>query len=120
MSTTENTAQDLTPLRVMSETIYYLGWLYPIRDLGRLVSKLFKATRTNGRFLMCNTSEGTEDHLVPPLLIHTYRDLFLNVGYHLEAEEVFRNAKDDVDYEGLITLYIKPPENVRDTDPDHV
>ena len=42
-----------------------------------------------------------------PWLIHTYRDLFLNVGYQLEAEEIFHGTKDGVDLEVVISLCVK-------------
>ena len=41
-------------LVVMSETIYYLGWLYPLFDVGWLATEIFAATREGGRFLMAN------------------------------------------------------------------
>lgn len=95
-------------LVVMSETIYYLGWLYPFFDVGWLAFQLFEATREGGRLLMANTYGGVEeDYLLRPWLIRTYRDLFLNVGYGLEAEEVFRGTKDGVPLEVLISLFVK-------------
>jgi SAM-dependent methyltransferase len=102
-------------LIVMSETIYYLGWLYPFFDVAWLATELFAATRTGGRLLMANTQSGTEDHLLHPWLIHTYRDLFLNVGYLLEAQEIFRGSKNGVELEALISLFVKDPEETEDT-----
>jgi SAM-dependent methyltransferase len=100
-------------LVVMSETIYYLGWLYPLFQVGWLASELFVATRTGGRFLMANTCGTEKDHLLLPWLVRTYRDLFLNVGYSLEAEEVVRGAKHSVEYEILVDLFSKPAEGDR-------
>jgi SAM-dependent methyltransferase len=97
-------------LVVMSETIYYLGWLYPLFRIGWLASELFAGTRTGGRFLMANTCGTVRDHLLLPWLVRTYRDLFLNVGYSLEAEEVVRGAKHSVEYEILVDLFAKPVE----------
>jgi SAM-dependent methyltransferase len=98
-------------LVVMSETIYYLGWLYPFFDVGWLAFQLFEATREGGRLLMANTCGGVEeDYLLRPWLIRTYRDLFLNVGYALEAEEAFHGSKDGVPLEVLITLFTKPAD----------
>ena len=95
-------------LVVMSETIYYLGWLYPFFDVGWLAFQLFDATREGGRLLMANTCGGVEeDYLLSPWLIRTYRDLFLNVGYVLEAEEVFRGTKGGAPLEVLISLCVK-------------
>ena len=50
------------------------------------------------------------DKLLLPSLIRTYRDLFLHVGYRLEAEEIFRGTKNGVDFEILLSLFTKAPE----------
>lgn len=42
-----------------------------------------------------------------PWLIHAYRDLFGNVGYELETEEVLRATKETVEFEILLTLFRK-------------
>jgi SAM-dependent methyltransferase len=97
-------------LVVMSETIYYLGWLYPFFDIGWLAAELFRATREGGRLLMANTCAGVEDHLLSPWIIRTYRDLFLNVGYRLEAEEIFRGTKSGAHLEVLISLFVRSGE----------
>jgi SAM-dependent methyltransferase len=94
-------------LVVMSETIYYLGWLYSFFDVSWLAEELFAATRDGGRFLMANTYGTAKDYLMRPWLIRTYRDLFLNVGYRLEAEEIFRGAKNGIAFEVLISLLTK-------------
>ena len=39
------------------------------------------------------------------VLVYTYRDLFLNAGYRLEAEEVYHGSKDGVALEALITRF---------------
>ena len=95
-------------LVVMSETIYELGWLYPLFDIGWLASELFAATRDGGRFLMANTYANTDggetDELLSPWLIDTYRDLFLNVGYRREEEEILPGTKNGVAYRTLVTL----------------
>jgi SAM-dependent methyltransferase len=98
-------------LVVMSETIYYLGWLYPFFDVSWLAHQLFTATGCGGRFLMANTHTGGNHHLTLPWVLHTYRDLFLNVGYRLEAEVVLPGAKNGVEVESLITLFAKPAES---------
>ena len=97
-------------LVVMSETIYYLGWLYPLFDVGWLATEIFAATREGGRFLMANTYGGEKDYLLRPWLIDTYRNLFINVGYRPEAEEVVAGTKDGVDYEVLVALFSKPAQ----------
>ena len=99
-------------LVTMSETICYLGWLYPLFDVAWLASQLFGATCVGGRLLMVNTCGGDEDYLLRPWIIRTYRDLFLNVGYHLEAEEIFHGVKNGVEIDVLIALFQKLTEKI--------
>jgi hypothetical protein len=54
---------------------------------------------------MCESNEP----LLLPWLIRTYRDLFRNVGYELEAEEILRGSKNGVHFEVLISLFAKGP-----------
>ena len=95
-------------LIVMSETIYYLGWLYSFFDVCWLASELFAATRPGGELLLSNTQGDMGDPLLLPCVIGTYRDLFLNVGYRLKTEDVFRSEKNGVRLDVLISLYEKP------------
>jgi SAM-dependent methyltransferase len=97
-------------LIVFSETICYLGWLYPFFDVAWLAVQLFDATRHGGQLLLANSMSEGEDWLLRPWLTRTYRDLFVNVGYTIEAEEVYKAAKKGVDFEVLMTLYRKLPE----------
>ncbi len=97
-------------LIVMSDVIYYLGWLYPFFDVAWLAGELFTATRSGGRLLLPNSMSESNDLLLLPWLIRTYRDLFLNVGYQLEAEEIFCGTKNGVDFEILISLFVKGSE----------
>src|SRR5438128_165895 len=62
-----------------------------------------------GRLLLANTVCEVEDMLLLTYLIRNYRDLFLNVGFRLDAEEIFRGAKNGVDFEILISLFVKAP-----------
>jgi SAM-dependent methyltransferase len=94
-------------LIVISETIYYLGWLYPFFDVAWLGSELFHSTKQNGLLLMANTYGDFGDYLLCPWIIRTYRDLFVNVGYRLEHEENFRGSKDAVELDVLISLFRK-------------
>jgi SAM-dependent methyltransferase len=96
-------------LVVCSDTICYLGWLYTFFDVAWFAAELFAATRSGGRLLLANTMDEVEDKLLLPYLIRTYRDLFLNVGYKLETEEIFRGTKNGVDFEILISLFVKAP-----------
>ncbi len=95
-------------LVVMSETIYYLGWLYSFFDVAWLASHLFSASEEGGRLLLTNAEGDVEDYLILPWIVRTYRDLFLNVGYELESEDVFRATKHSVAFEALMSLFARP------------
>ena len=92
-------------LIVMSETVYYLGWLYSFFDVTWLASELFAATRVGGELLLANTQGDALEPLLHPSIIRTYHNLFSNVGYNIRAEEVFRGTKNGVSIEVLITLF---------------
>jgi SAM-dependent methyltransferase len=92
-------------LVVMAEMIYLLGWLYPFFDVAWLASELFAATAERGRLLLVNTECGPEQPLLLPWIIRTYHDLFRNVGYQVETEEVLRGVKDGVALEILISRF---------------
>jgi predicted TPR repeat methyltransferase len=94
-------------LIVFSDTMCYLGWLYPLFDVTWLAVQLFEATCNGGRLMLANSMGESDDWLLRPWIIRTYRDLFVNVGYAIEAEEVYKAAKKGVDFEVLMTLYRK-------------
>jgi hypothetical protein len=98
-------------LIVISETIYFLGWLYSFFDVSWLASEMFEATRPGGEILLANTQFETGEPLLRTSIIRTYRDLFLNVGYQLTAETIFPGEKHGVYLEVLISLFCKrePP-----------
>jgi 2-polyprenyl-3-methyl-5-hydroxy-6-metoxy-1,4-benzoquinol methylase len=108
----EYDARDEGPwdLVVMSDMIYFLGWLYSFFDVGWLAMELFAATRPGGQVLLPNAYGGPEDYLMRPFLIRTYRDLFVNVGYQIKFEEIFHGTKNGVGIEMLITLFEKGNE----------
>lgn len=97
-------------LVVMSETLPYLGWLYSMFEVAWFATQIHQSTRAGGRFLMANTCGGVRDYLLRPWLIHTYRDLFRNVGYRLEAEETFRGTKDETEIDSLLSLFRRETE----------
>jgi 2-polyprenyl-3-methyl-5-hydroxy-6-metoxy-1,4-benzoquinol methylase len=92
-------------LVVFSETIYCLGWLYPMFDIAMLAATLRDAVRPGGRLLLANTYGTNQDWLLRPWLIDTYRDLFRNVGFGLEREEIYCGLKDSVDMKVLMSLF---------------
>ena len=94
-------------LIVMSETIYELGWLYPLFDIGWLAAELLKGTRGGGRLMMANTYGREEVDAVSHWLIDTCRDLLLNVGYQREAEEIVHGTRNSLEYRTLVTLFSK-------------
>jgi SAM-dependent methyltransferase len=98
-------------LIVMSETIYYLGWLYPLFDLAWLAGRLFDATADHGRLLMTNTAGAAKGYLQRPWILDSYRDLFRNVGYRLHSQEPFAGEKDGVRLEASICLFERPADS---------
>jgi hypothetical protein len=96
-------------LIIISETICYLGWLYSFFDVSWFARELFAATRDNGHCLFANALGEIGDMLLLPWLIRTYRDLFLNVGYSLETEDIFRGTKHGITIEVLMSLFVKAP-----------
>ncbi len=94
-------------LIVMSETIYYLGWLYPLFDVAYMASRLHESMLPGGRLLMADLSGGLDDYLNRPWMIRTYRDLMVNVGFHREFEELYRGTKDSIELETTITRFVR-------------
>jgi SAM-dependent methyltransferase len=101
-------ATDPWDLIVMNETICYLGWLYSFFDVAWRAAEFFAATRGGGQLLMANTCGGVNDYLLLPWIIRTYHDLFVNVGYLVQSEQLFRGEKDGVNIEVLISVFDKP------------
>jgi SAM-dependent methyltransferase len=91
-------------LVVLTETVYYLGWLYPFFKVAYLARDLLEATTPGGRLLLANTLGEVGDALVLPWIIRSYHDLFRNAGYETEREDALRGTKDGVEMEVLISL----------------
>jgi SAM-dependent methyltransferase len=94
-------------LVVLAETAYYLGWLYPMFDVGWLAHRLHGSTAAGGRLLLVNTF-GPDTGIMSPWLIRTYHDLFRHAGYEVEVEETMRGTKETVAFEILLSLMRKP------------
>jgi SAM-dependent methyltransferase len=99
-------------LIVFNETICYLGWLYSFFDVSWLASELFAATAPGGYLLLANTQGDFGDPLLLPCVINTYHDLFLNAGYRIDAEEIFRGEKNGVSLDVRMSLYQKPAAGI--------
>jgi hypothetical protein len=95
-------------LVVINETIYYLGWLYSFFDVAWLAVRFFRAAGNRGQVLMANTFGDELEYIMRPTVIRTYRDLFVNAGFRVEQEEVFRGTKDSVPLDVLISVFEKP------------
>ena len=93
-------------LTVLAEAAYYLGWLYPLFDLGWLAHTLHEGTRSGGRLLLVNTY-GPDNGLMSRWLIDTYRDLFVNAGFRPDVEETMRGVKNEVAFEILLSRMVK-------------
>jgi 2-polyprenyl-3-methyl-5-hydroxy-6-metoxy-1,4-benzoquinol methylase len=94
-------------LIVMSETIYFLGWLYSFFDVSWLACEMFEATRPGGETLLANSQFETGEPLLRTSIIRTYHDLFLNAGYALTSETIFPGEKHGVTLEVLMSLFSK-------------
>jgi SAM-dependent methyltransferase len=93
-------------LVVLAETAYYLGWLYPMFDVGWLAHRLHESTESGGRLLLVNTF-GPDNGIMSPWLVRSYRDLFHNAGFDPEVEETMRGTKETVEFEILLSLMRK-------------
>ena len=96
-------------LIVISDTICYLGWLYSFFEIGWFASQIFSATRNGGQLLLANTLgeiDNNDDILFQPWLIRTYQALFINLGYQIQAEEIFCGTKHS-EIKVLISLLAK-------------
>ena len=91
---------------MLTETAYYLGWKYPMYEVGWLAHSLYEASRPGGRLLLVNTIS-TDEAIMSPWLIRSYHDLFSNVGYLGEREETMRGVEERVEFEILIPLFAK-------------
>jgi SAM-dependent methyltransferase len=91
-------------LVVLTETVYYLGWLYSFFKVAWLARELRERTAPGGRLLLANTLGQIGDALVLPWIVRSYHDVFKNAGYETEREESYRGQKDGVDIEVLISL----------------
>jgi len=94
-------------LVVLSDIMYYLGWLYPFFDINWFSSQLFTATRVGGHCLYANAMGSFGDMLLLPWTIRSYRDVLHNVGYSLITEDIFCAQKNRVAIEVLTDLFTK-------------
>jgi SAM-dependent methyltransferase len=101
-------------LVVVSDTITYLGWLYSFSEVSGFVVRVFESVAPGGRCLLGNSAllgdaEPADDTgLATPWLARTYRDLFRNVGFELEREELFEGEQGDDLLEVVLSLLAKP------------
>jgi SAM-dependent methyltransferase len=95
-------------LIVLSETIYYLGWIHTFFDVSWLAGRLFDSLLPHGRLLLVNSYGGESDYLMRPWIIDTYRDLFLNLGLELERTTTFDGMKNGVRILAPLSLFCKP------------
>jgi len=92
-------------LITLVETIYSLGWLYPLFDIAWMAGQMAESLAPGGRLLLTNTYGSEKDYLLRPYLIDTYRDLFRNVGLTIVREEILVPADPEHGLPALITLF---------------
>lgn len=93
-------------LVVIAETIYYLGWLYPMFDVAWLLHALHEATNPGGHLLLSDTISD-DNGIMSHRLIDAYRDLAIRVGYEPEKADTLRGTKDGVDFVVRLDLFRK-------------
>ena len=71
-----------------------------------MAHSIHEATAEGGRMLLVNTISRNEG-IMSPWLIRSYRDLFAHVGYSVETEETMRGEKETVEFEILMSLFVK-------------
>ena len=102
------TAHGPWDLVVLSETIYSLGWLYPMFDIAQVALAILQSMSEGGRLLLANTYGSEKDWLLQPSLINTYRDLFRNVGFNIDQECIFEGEKHGQRFRVLMSLFRAP------------
>jgi SAM-dependent methyltransferase len=98
---------DRWDLVTLGDTISSIGWSHTFVQVACLAASLFTSTAPDGRVLVadvCGGVGGPEHRL---WTIRTFRDLFLNVGFRIEREEVFEGVKEGVRIPILISLFHK-------------
>jgi SAM-dependent methyltransferase len=90
-------------LLVMSETIYYIGWLRSFFEVTWLARDMLRSMAPGGRLLLADTQMASEP-LMEPFIIRAYRDLFLSVGWVPESENIHLGEKNGVSLQTLITM----------------
>ena len=91
-------------LVVIAETIYYLGWLYPLFHVGWLLRSLHDAAVAGARLLLVDTIHG-DTGIMSPWLISTYRDLAVNCGWAPLRHEVLDGVKDETQLRVRLDLF---------------
>jgi SAM-dependent methyltransferase len=95
-------------LVVLSDTIEYLGWLYPLSDVARFARQVFESVAVGGRCLLGSWILIDEYGLATPWLVRTYHDLFRNVGFELEHEEQHESEPGWDELQVVRSLFAKP------------
>ena len=95
-------------LVVLSDTIEYLGWLYPCSEVARFAMQLFESVTAGGRCLLGSWILIDDIGLATPWLIRTYHDLFRNVGFEPEREEQFEAEPGYEELQVVLSLFEKP------------
>lgn len=95
-------------LITMSETISSVGALYTFFELGWMLREMAESQPSGGRLLMANTYGREKDYTLAPWIVNAYFDLVHRVGYDVEHREMFRGVKNDIEFEVVQTLFVRP------------
>jgi SAM-dependent methyltransferase len=103
-------------LITIADTIACIGSTYSVLEVACLAATLIGATAPGGRLLLADTYGGVPELPFRAWITRTYHDLFVNIGYQQETEELFRGVKDGMEIPVLISVFVKVAEDADEID----
>jgi 2-polyprenyl-3-methyl-5-hydroxy-6-metoxy-1,4-benzoquinol methylase len=105
-------------LITLGDTVSSICWSHPFVQVASLAAGLFTATAPGGCLLVADACGGVPGVEHRPWVVRTFRDLFVNVGFRLEREELFEDLKDGVRIQVLMSVFHKPAEDAEELEQD--
>ena len=103
-------------LITLADTIACIGSTYSVLEVACLAATLIGATAPGGRLLLADTYGGVPELPFRAWITRTYHDLFINIGYQRETEELFRGLKDGMEIPVLMSVFVKVAEDADEID----
>jgi SAM-dependent methyltransferase len=103
-------------LITLADTIACIGSTYSVLEVACLAATLIGATAPGGRLLLADTYGGVPELPFRAWITRTYHDLFVNIGYQQETEELFRGLKDGMEIPVLMSVFVKVAEDADEID----